>query len=55
MTGLLLTIRIAAVRLGHAVGRRRALRRRVLFATAQTDVPIGNLAILRDELKMMKE
>ncbi len=51
MSDLLLTIRIAAVRLGHAIGRRRALRRRVLFATAQTDALIGNLAVLRDELR----
>ena len=51
MTDLLLRLRIAAVRLGFAMGRRSPVRRRVLFATAHADSLSGNLAMLRDELR----
>lgn len=51
MTDLLLRLRIAAVRLGFALGRRGAPRRRVLFATAHAGALGGNLAMLRDELR----
>ncbi|MEO6207287.1 MAG: CDP-glycerol glycerophosphotransferase family protein [Candidatus Limnocylindrales bacterium] len=45
-----LLLRSAAVRTGFAVGRRRPLRQRVLFATSHADALSGNLALLRDEL-----
>lgn len=50
MRSLLLRVRIWSVQLGFAVGRRRPLRQRVLFATTHADVLSGNLAMLRDEL-----
>lgn len=50
MTSLLLRIRTWSVQLGFAVGRRRPLRRRVLFATSHADALSGNLAVLREEL-----
>ena len=51
MSDLLLRVRILAVRLGFALGRRRAVRRQVLIATAHTEAISGNLAMLRDELR----
>ncbi len=50
MTSPLLWIRAWSVRLGFAVGRRRPLRRRVLFATTHADALSGNLVLLRDEM-----
>jgi CDP-ribitol ribitolphosphotransferase len=47
---LLVRARVAAVRLGHGLGSRRALRPRVLLATSHTAKLSGNLAILRDAL-----
>ncbi|MBA2701678.1 MAG: CDP-glycerol glycerophosphotransferase family protein, partial [Chloroflexi bacterium] len=50
MRTLLLTLRIRSVQLGFALGRRRPLRRRVLFATSHAEQLSGNLAVLHDEL-----
>ncbi len=47
---IFLHLRSAAVRTGFAVGRRRPLRHRVLFATSHADALSGNLVVLRDEL-----
>lgn len=47
---IFLHLRTAAVRTGFAVGRRRPLRHRVLFATSHADALSGNLVVLRDEL-----
>ncbi len=51
MTSLLLRIRTWSVQLGFAVGSRRPIRRRVLFATSHADALCGNLAMLREELR----
>lgn len=45
-----LRLRIWSVRLGFAIGRRRPVRARVLFATAHGPALSGNLAMLRDAL-----
>lgn len=50
MKGLVLTIRIALVRAGFAIGRRRPLRHRIVLATAHSARLAGNLAILHGEL-----
>ena len=50
MTGLVLTIRIALVRVAFAISSRLRLRRRVVFATAHAARLGGNLAFLRDDL-----
>ena len=50
MTGLVITLRILAVRSGFAVGRLLPVRRRVVLATSHADRPGGNLAFIRDEL-----
>ncbi len=50
MNGLVLTLRIGLVRAGFAFGRRLALRRRVVLATAHSARLAGNLASLQDEL-----
>ena len=47
---LIVTIRIALVRVGYLVGRLRPLRRRVVLATAHAARIGGNLAYLRAEL-----
>lgn len=46
----LLRVRIWSVRLGFAVGRRRPVAPRILFATAHGTALSGNLAMLRDAL-----
>ena len=50
MSGLLVTLRIALVRLGFRLGGLLPLRPRVVLATAHADRIGGNLACLRDEL-----
>lgn len=50
MSGLVLTIRIALVRVTFAVSRRLPLRPRVVLATAHAARLGGNLASIRDEL-----
>lgn len=45
-----LRVRIWSVRLGSAIGRRRPVRARILFATAHGSALSGNLAMLRDAL-----
>ena len=48
-TRLLIAFRTWSVRLGFALGRRRPMRRRVVFATSHARRLGGNLAMLRDE------
>ena len=50
MRSLRVALRIASVRLGFALGRRRQQRHRVLLATSHLDHLSGNLALLRDDL-----
>ena len=50
MSGLILTLRIALVRLAFGLSRRRRLRARVLLATAHAAELGGNLAMIRDDL-----
>lgn len=50
MRGLVITLRILAVRSGFAVGRILPIRRRVVLATSHADRLGGNLAFIRDEL-----
>lgn len=50
MSGLLVRVRTAIVRLAFEVGRRRPLRPHVVLATASSDVPRGNLATIRNAL-----
>lgn len=45
-----LRLRMWSVRLGFAIGRRRPVRARILFATAHASALSGNLAMLRDAL-----
>lgn len=45
-----LRVRIWSVRLGFAIGRRRPVRARILFATAHGSALAGNLAMLREAL-----
>ena len=46
MNSLVLTIRIALVRLAFALARRRPLRARVVLATAHSPKLAGNLAAI---------
>jgi len=46
----LLRVRLLSIRAGFAIGRRRPVRARILFATAQGSALSGNLAMLRDAL-----
>jgi CDP-glycerol glycerophosphotransferase (TagB/SpsB family) len=50
MRTLLIRLRIAAVRLGFAIGRRRPIRRHVVLATAHAASLGGNLRSIADEL-----
>ena len=50
MKGLVVTLRILAVRSGFAAGRLFPIRRRVVLATSHADRVGGNLAFIRDEL-----
>ena len=50
MNSLVLTIRIALVRLAFALARRRPLRARVVLATAHSPKLAGNLAAIADDL-----
>jgi teichoic acid ribitol-phosphate primase len=50
MSGLVLTIRIALVRISFAISRHLRLRRRVVLATAHSPRLAGNLAAIADDL-----
>ena len=49
-TSLLIAFRTWSVRLGFALGRRRPMRHRIVFATSHARRLGGNLAMLRDEV-----
>ena len=50
MSGLVLTIRIALVRVAFAIARHLPLRPRVVLATAHSPRLAGNLAAIADDL-----
>ena len=50
MSGLLIELRIRLVRVGHWLGSRLPLRRRVVLATAHAERIGGNLEVIRDEI-----
>ena len=50
MSGLLIELRIRLVRVGHWLGSRLPLRRRVVLATAHAERIGGNLVAIRDEI-----
>jgi len=50
MSGIIVLVRLALVRIGFAVGRLLPQRREVLLATAHASRIGGNLAFIRDEL-----
>ena len=50
MKGIILTIRIVAVRLAFAIARLLPLRSRVVLATAHSARLAGNLVSIRDDL-----